>query len=86
MMNQCVPSSLDNMSSVEQLVKLYLKIGLSHKDVLALLAHKHSIVSSRTLKRRQKGKKKAHKLDITDPEDPKRSGTGWKVAKTEALH
>lgn len=38
--------SQDNMSIVEQLVKLYLQIGFSNKEILALLAHKHSVVIS----------------------------------------
>ena len=37
---------------VDELVDLYFRIGLSYKDIIPLLAHKHSVVVSvRTLKR-----------------------------------
>ncbi|KAF7663180.1 hypothetical protein LDENG_00216340, partial [Lucifuga dentata] len=37
---------------VDELVQLYFRIGFSNKEILPLLAHKHSLVISiRTLKR-----------------------------------
>lgn len=46
------PSPLDNMSSEQRLLILYFKIGFSTKEMLAILAHRHSVVIGiRTLKR-----------------------------------
>ena len=40
------------MPCVDELVKLYFKIGFSNKEVISVLAHKHSVaVRIRTLKR-----------------------------------
>ncbi|KAF7664486.1 hypothetical protein LDENG_00175330 [Lucifuga dentata] len=40
------------MPCIDELVQLYFRIGFSNKEVLSLLAHKHSLVISiRTLKR-----------------------------------
>lgn len=58
--------SQDNMSIVEQLVKLYLQIGFSKKEILALLAHKHSVVISiRPLELYSEVQSKVQSTDVT---------------------
>ena len=50
--NRSTGPALNPMACVDNLVKLYFRIGFNNKEILAVLAQSHSVVISvRTLKR-----------------------------------
>ena len=49
--NRSKGPALNPMACVDNLVKLYFRIGFNNKEILAVLAQSHSVVISVTLKR-----------------------------------